>query len=184
MLASCLGSVSRWLAAFILCVLSTSAATAAPQPTIIVLPIEFLKADYFPDADRISEVEQTRLHMVADIIRERLTKERYQVVSAEDTRAAVVAADPGTYLHECNGCERDIGASVGADWVLVSWIQMVSNLIVNLNVVVYDVKTGRRVAQAFVDLRGNTDRSWRRATVYLLDRILVARLASSRQQLE
>ena len=58
----------------------------------------------------------------------------------------------------------------------VGWIQIVSYLIVNLNVVVLDVESGVPVGHAFVDLRGNTERSWRRATTYLLDNILMERL--------
>ncbi len=152
----------------------------AAAPHVAVLPLELLKADYFPDPDRVTAAEQTRLDMVAGMIRERLAAEGYLVADAAATRAAVQAASPGTWLHRCNGCERDIGARLGARWVLVGWVQLVSNLIVNLNVVTYDVGTGERVAQAFVDLRGNNERSWRRATRYLLDRILVARLNAKR----
>ena len=57
---------------------------------------------------------------------------------------------------------------------------MVSYLILNLNVTVIDVESGAPVAHAFVDLRGNTERSWRRATTYMLDNILVDRLALRR----
>ena len=111
------------------------------------------------------------------MLRERLREEGFEVASAERTQAAVTAARPGARLNECNGCERDIAAAAGGDWVLVGWIQLVSQLIVNLNVVAFDVETGERVAQAFVDLRGNNERSWRRATRYLLDEVLVERLA-------
>ena len=62
----------------------------------------------------------------------------------------------------------------------VGWVQLVSYLIINLNVLVIDVESGAPVARAFVDLRGNTERSWRRATVYMLDNILVDRLALHR----
>jgi hypothetical protein len=58
----------------------------------------------------------------------------------------------------------------------VGWVQKVSNLILNLNVLVRDVGTGANIATAFVDLRGNTDKSWARATDYLLDTILLERL--------
>ena len=162
----------------------TSAGAGAQQLKLVVLPIEFLKADYFPDAHRINAEERARLGIVAELVRERLRREDYDVVAADVTADAVVRADPGAALHQCTGCERDIGASVGAQWVLVGWIQMVSNLIVNLNMVAYDVETGRRVAQAFVDLRGNTERSWRRATEYLLKRLLVERLNAARDALK
>ena len=145
-----------------------------------MLDIELLKADYLPDAHRTTPEERRRLDMVAGLIRDRLLAEGYDPVPAAQTKAAIQAADPGQYLHACNGCERHIGRDVGADWVAVGWIQFVSYLILNLNVLVVDVETGAPVARAFVDLRGSTDRSWRRATLYLLDNILVERLARRR----
>ena len=153
---------------------------AEPAKRIAVLDIELLKADYLPDAHRITPEERRRLDSIADLIRNRLHAEGYDAVPAAQTKAAIVAADPGQYLHACNGCERRIARELGADWVAVGWIQFVSYLILNLNVMVLDVESGAPVAHAFVDLRGNTDRSWRRATTYMLDHILVDRLARRR----
>ena len=159
---------------------ATEAGGGEPGPRVAVLPIELLKADYLPNADRIMPEERRRLDMIAELVRGRLRAEGYDAVSAPHTKAAVRKADPGQFLHACNGCERRIARNLGADWVAVGWIQFVSYLILNLNVTVIDVQTGVPVAHAFVDLRGNTDRSWRRATTYLLDNILVDRLARRR----
>ena len=141
-----------------------------------MLDVELLKADYLPDADRITPEEQRRLAMVAELIRERLRAEGFDAVPAATTRAAIARAAPGQYLHACNGCERRIARALGADWVAVGWIQFVSYLILNLNVLVIDVESGALVGRAFVDLRGNTERSWRRAATYMLDNILVEQL--------
>ena len=168
------------LAAALLVLALPMAHSAEPWPRVAVLDVELLKADYLPNADRIMPEERDRLDMIAEIVRDRLRIEGYDTVPAAHTRAAVHAADPGQYLHACNGCERRIARDLGADWVVVGWIQFVSYLILNLNVMVIDVETGIPVARAFVDLRGNTDRSWRRATTYLLDNILVDRLARRR----
>ena len=154
-----------------------AAQSAEPDKRVAILDIELLKADYLPDAHRITPEERRRLDMVADLIRNRLDAEGYDTVPSAQTKAAILAADPGQYLHACNGCERRIARALGADWVAVGWVQFVSYLILNLNVLVIDVETGAPVASAFVDLRGSTDRSWRRATAYMLDHILVERLA-------
>ena len=176
-----LGRPAWTLVAATLLALGAPAAQSAETATrVAVLDIELLKADYLPNADRITPDERRRLDMIADLLRERLQAEGYDPVSAARTRAAIVAADPGQYLHECNGCELDIGRDLGADWVAVGWVQIVSYLIINLNVMVFDVESGAPVGRAFVDLRGNTERSWRRATLYLLDNILVDRLARHR----
>ena len=168
------------LAAALLVLVLPAAHSAEPSRRVAVLDVELLKADYLPNADRIMPEERRRLDMVAELLRDRLRAEGYDTVPAAQTGAAIRAADPGQYLHACNGCERRIARDLGADWVVVGWIQFVSYLILNLNVLAIDVETGAPVAHAFVDLRGNTDQSWRRATTYLLDNILVDRLAQRR----
>lgn len=169
------------LAALLVAILQMAPARFAEAgPSVAVLDFELLKADYLPNADRIMPEERRRLDMIAELVRDRLRTEGYDTVPAARTRTAIHAADPGQYLHSCNGCERRIARDLGADWVAIGWIQFVSYLILNLNVMVVDVETGAPVARAFVDLRGSTDRSWRRATTYLLDNLLMERLARHR----
>jgi len=170
--------LARVVAAMLLLAMPPLPALGAEEvPTrVAVLEIELLKADYLPDADRVTPEERRRLDMVAEMVRERLRGEGFVAVPAAETRAAIVDADPGQYLHACNGCERAIARSLDADWVAVGWIQFVSYLILNLNVLVIDVEEGSLVGRAFVDLRGNTERSWRRATAFLLDNILMEQL--------
>ncbi|PPQ38645.1 DUF3280 domain-containing protein [Rhodopila globiformis] len=75
----------------------------------------------------------------------------------------------------CDGCELDAARKIGAAVSVTGWVQKVSNLILNINLVVRDVATGQRVAAGSVDIRGDTDESWTRGLAYLLrNRILVA----------
>jgi hypothetical protein len=53
-------------------------------------------------------------------------------------------------------------------------VQKVSNLILNINIYLRDVHTGRLIAAMSADLRGNTDESWSRATSYLVRNRLLA----------
>jgi hypothetical protein len=48
-------------------------------------------------------------------------------------------------------------------------VQKVSNLILNVNLQIREVASGRLVQSGSVDIRGNTDESWRRGTVYLME---------------
>jgi len=43
---------------------------------------------------------------------------------------------------------------------VTGWVQRVSDLLLNINVVVRDVATGGRVAGGSIDIRGDTDESW------------------------
>lgn len=71
-------------------------------------------------------------------------------------------------LHECNGCELEIARAASADRVLVGWVQKVSNLILNFNIQIEDAATGAILLNKSVDMRGNTDESWRRSVSYLV----------------
>ena len=68
----------------------------------------------------------------------------------------------------CDGCEVDPARKAGAKVSVIGWVQKVSNLILNINVVVRDVTTGHRIAAGSVDIRGDTDDSWTRGLSYLL----------------
>jgi hypothetical protein len=59
---------------------------------------------------------------------------------------------------------------LGAELAAVGWVQKVSNLILNINLQIREVATGRLVEAGSVDIRGNTDESWRRGVTYLIDR--------------
>ena len=63
----------------------------------------------------------------------------------------------------------EMGRAVGAGLVAYGWVQKVSNLILNINLVIADVSTGRQVRADSVDIRSNTDESWQRGLRYLLD---------------
>jgi hypothetical protein len=94
---------------------------------------------------------------------------------------APVAVPPGPGqrpLWICNGCETDQARKVGAKVSVIGWVQKVSNLILNINVIIRDAGSGQRIAAGSVDIRGDTDESWTRGLSYLLRyRILNKELA-------
>jgi hypothetical protein len=113
-----------------------------------------------------SPEELDRLDMVGELVRERLAASgAYRVV---DTAPAADAVARAGRLRTCNGCELRIAADLGAELALIGWVQKVSNLILNVNVAMRDVATGRLVGGGSVDIRGNTDESWSRGAAYLV----------------
>ena len=58
--------------------------------------------------------------------------------------------------------------ALGADVIVIGWVQKVSNLILNINLQVKDVRTGEMLYAKSVDLRSNTDDSWLRGIRHLL----------------
>ena len=52
-------------------------------------------------------------------------------------------------------------------------MQKVSNLILNINVYMEDAESGKMKFARSIDIRGNTDESWRRGLDYLLRNYLL-----------
>ena len=71
-------------------------------------------------------------------------------------------------MQDCNGCEVDLARKVGAKISVTGWVQKVSNLILNINLVARNVTTGKVISAGSVDIRGNTNESWSRGLSYLL----------------
>ncbi|MCB1906625.1 MAG: DUF3280 domain-containing protein [Rhodocyclaceae bacterium] len=111
-----------------------------------------------------------RLAMAGERLRERLGEAGiYAVLDDAPIADALLAARRANLtLLDCKGCELDLARQLGAERVMLAWVQRVSNLILNLNIEVRDVTTGRTLLNKSVDMRGNTDRSWRRAVDFVV----------------
>lgn len=91
----------------------------------------------------------------------------YQVIDAGKQAAALRASTLN--IRGCNGCELPVATQLSAGLAAYGWVQKVSNLILNINLVIEDVKTGKQIAGGSVDIRGNTDESWSRGLRFLLE---------------
>lgn len=80
----------------------------------------------------------------------------------------------GQDVGDCGGCELDYGRALGTDTIAWIRVQKVSNLILNMNVYMADVKSGKMTFVRSVDIRGNTDESWARSLTWLLKNYLLA----------
>jgi hypothetical protein len=146
--------------------LSALAQANAPAPTIAVLDFDLLddQRETVPDRTLGPRMDSIRAQLAEALQREGL----YTVVDNTPARALIDRLRATEDLHACNGCERTIGEALGARRVLVGWVQKVSNLILNINVRIEDVASGDVLLAKSVDLRGNTDDSWRRGIAYLV----------------
>ena len=137
---------------------------------LAVFGFELIDSSLQGDIEGESVDDLQRLSMIEEDLKRQLTKSgRYELV---DVAPAVEMIEAAGFLHGCNGCEAAIAERLGADQVLIGWVQKVSNLILNLNVGIRDVMSRRKVFAASVDIRGNTDESWRHGIRYLIKRKL------------
>jgi hypothetical protein len=143
----------------------------AAKPKVAVFDFELVDTSlegtqYGPRAD-----QQARLKRVADQLRDQLAKSgRVDVADVAPVEAQARTED----LRSCGGCDARLAREVGAQFAVTGWVQKVSNLILNMNVVVRDAASGRVVYVKSVDMRGNTDESWSRALDWLVRYDLLA----------
>jgi Protein of unknown function (DUF2380) len=102
--------------------------------------------------------ETRRINMLNDLLRKRLdTSGRLRIVPIPPDLQQRIAAGPE--IANCNGCERDLAKTLGANWAAWGSVQKVSNLILNINLYLEDVATARMEFAKSVDIRGNTEES-------------------------
>jgi PQQ-dependent catabolism-associated CXXCW motif protein len=147
---------------------SRSADTSTPQlPKLVVLDIE-LTGDL--GGPEFAAEHDARLTMESAKLRQDLA--RMQLYEVLDNAPAQQAIDrlksQQAYLHDCNGCDLDIGRRLHADFVLVAWVYRVSGLILTLTYEIHDVKTGQITARKSFDFRGDNDAAWNHAIDYMV----------------
>ena len=127
-------------------------------------------SDY--ETEDAKAAQQHRLSLISNALRREFDQRAmYRIV--ENSAAAQLIAEQKARqdLRNCNGCEIDIGRALGADVIVIGWVQKVSNLILNLNIEVKQISSGQMLYVKSVDLRGNTDNSWLRGIRYMVDSI-------------
>ena len=68
----------------------------------------------------------------------------------------------------CYGCDLRMAKKLGADFILVGEINKLSDALLSISLQLRDGETGAIVKGAAVDIRGNTDDTWRRGVRYIL----------------
>jgi len=161
--------------ALLLCVILPLPANPvmADSPKLAVFNFELIDTSLEGETQGPRADEQERLGKISDLLRQMLKdKGNYAIVDLAPATDAIAKAG---YLHGCNGCVADIARPLGADLAIVGTVQKVSNLILNVNVYIWNTASGEEVYGSSVDIRGNTDESWSRGVSYLVrNRLLKA----------
>ncbi|MFL1873824.1 DUF3280 domain-containing protein [Hansschlegelia beijingensis] len=148
---------------------AASAEPASPVPVALLsVKMQNDHAEWIPTSD----AERDRIRKVEETFRTMLEQSgRYTFKPIDPAMQAEIDKDQA--LGSCSGCEFRYGKAAGAREVAWIEVQKVSELILNLNVYMADVETGKRVFGKSVDLRGNSDESWRHAIRYLVKNYLL-----------
>ena len=143
-------------------------AIAAPaKPKLVVLDME-LTGDL--GGPQFTAEHAARLRTESAILRRELENSGlYEVL---DNTPAVPLINrlksQQAYWHDCNGCDLQVGRQLGADQVLVTWVDRVSNLILSLTYEFHDVASGQIVGRKSYDFRGDNDAAWTHTITFMV----------------
>ena len=135
--------------------------------SLAVLEFELVDDQNNPVTKTAQEVRLR--NATAQLQRELAQRQLYRVVDpapSQELQRTLRAQQE--YLYRCDDCAEQVGRLLGVDLVMATWVQKVSELILNLNVQILDVKTQAVVFSKSVDMRGNQDETWTRAVSYLV----------------
>jgi hypothetical protein len=139
---------------------------AAAEPSLLVLNLELV--DTSGEVTDQREEHERRLASVREILATELAaREVYAVIDPAQIQAEIDATRERQYLHACNGCEIRFAREVGAERVLTGHVRKVSSLVMALWIDIKDTDSGRPVLRKVLDFRGDNDRAWQRAALYL-----------------
>jgi len=134
-------------------------AAAAPQK-ILVFNFYFDNTSLEPT----TAAEKARIQKISDELRSRLAaSKQYDVVPGQEHNLLSVPQ-----VGKCDDNQLAAAQKAGITLVACPWVQKVSNLILNLNIVIQNAKTGQFIKGGSVDIRGNTDESWQHGLRFLL----------------
>jgi hypothetical protein len=95
---------------------------------------------------------------------------RYRSVDLSRFTERIAATEP---RYNCNECWRDVARDAGAELAVLAVVHKVSTLISSIDLFVADLATGKYIAHAEAQFRGDDDRAYVRAVEFLVNERLV-----------
>ena len=158
-----LGKTSTLMAVLAVATTANTAAYPADSPRVAFLGFALINTSLEPTRPE----EEARLRMLDGLLKKKLDASgRFMLVRIPPDLQREIAR--GAEIRDCNGCERGYALKAGADWAAWGTVQKVSNLILNINLYMEDAQSGKLEFVKSVDIRGNTDESWRHGLDYML----------------
>jgi hypothetical protein len=162
---------TRWKIAIALPLALALTTSRASKPKVAIFDFELVDTSLEGAANGPRSDEQARLAWLGNELRQHLAKSgRFDIVDIGPVAGQARASN----LQACGGCDASFARELGAKFSVTGWVQKVSNLILNMNIIVRDAGTGQMIWGKSVDMRGNTDESWSRALDYMVRNYLLA----------
>lgn len=169
----------RLMAIVFIALASATLAMAAPDaPTkstphkIAVFDFDLIDDSHEGEINGIRADETARLVLISEELRRLLKVDgRFEPVDLSPIKAEIERLRP---MYKCNGCEDKLARELGVDYVMIGTVQKVSNLILNLNLFIRDVKAEKITRGMSSDIRSNSDDSWMHGIRWVVKNQLLA----------
>ncbi|HEX2727049.1 MAG TPA: DUF3280 domain-containing protein [Beijerinckiaceae bacterium] len=150
--------------------------SAGAETAAAIFDFDFTDTSLEASPSSVRPDEARRLVLAADRLRELLREAGIAAVDLGPARDRIERARP---LRACNGCEAEVARELGAALAVTGMVHKVSNLILTVDVMIRDARTGAVLRTGRADIRGNTDESWLRGVGYVVrNRLLDPPLAA------
>lgn len=150
---------------------SGSAAAEAPKK-IAVFNFDLIDDSQEGEMNGIRADKTQRLLPISDELRRLLKADgRYVSVDLTSISAGIERLKP---MYKCNHCEDELARKGGAGYVMIGTVQKASNLILNLNLFIKDVKADKIIKGMSSDIRSNSDDSWMHGIRWVVKNQLLA----------
>ncbi|MCT4373275.1 DUF3280 domain-containing protein [Yangia mangrovi] len=132
--------------------------------------VAFLGITFLDSSLQTAELGQDPAELARITMLEQMVAQRFEDEGFDLLDLGPIAGERDRIVNpaKCYGCDTRMAAKLGADYALVGEVQKVSNLILSMNLQLRDVESGQTVKGRVVDIRSNTDESWRRGMDYIL----------------
>jgi Protein of unknown function (DUF2380) len=151
------------MASFVAIVPRGAAALASEPRATAVFPVELW--DTSGEAAKPGQAE--RLKLATNKLTELMERTgRYRGVDLSRFAARIAATEP---RYNCNECWRDVARDAGAEVAVLAVVHKVSTLISSVDLYVADLATGKYIAHADAQFRGDDDRAYVRAFEFLVN---------------
>ena len=165
-----LSAIAAWLCIWMPAIAAETDLRAPKSAAVMDFELINEMRDY--ETEDTQAAQQRRLILIGDTLRQEFDQRgMYRTIDNNAATDLIANQKSRQDLRNCNGCELDIGRALGADVIILCWVQKVSNLILNVNIEAKDVASGKTLYTKSVDLRGNSDKSWLRGIHYMVDSI-------------
>ena len=170
------GLQTSFLISMALLAFTLDVATAEPAKDIVVFDFEMMDSSAAAGIIPQDERDTKYLAESTQVAKTHLLKTgTYKIIDSKPAAGEIAKAGE---LRDCNGCEAAIASKLGGELAMTGVVNRISRTEYEMLIKVVDAATGSPVVVGYTGLRMGANYSWPRGAKWLMERRVVANLAS------